>query len=107
MKKNTFLKLGFGVLLSASIVSCENETSNEQELNSQLIPEKIISLDKAIAEYNNFYHTRIAPFEGKANTNQTRAVWFDMKSLESHLNKINVVANQNNIAVTGISISLL
>lgn len=106
MKKDKILKLGLGILLSASIASCENDSAQNQELSEALVPEKIISLDKAVREYNNFYNTRIAPFEGKTSSEQIRAVWFDTKTLENYLNNVNSLAKQQNIHITGISFIL-
>lgn len=102
--KNKILKCSIVILgLTIGLSSCEreNETSLENQLNLET-PEKIISFNKAVDEYNNFYNTRIAPFEGKSNLDDTRAVWFDIKALENHLEKIEIISQERGIEVTSL-----
>jgi len=106
--KNKFLKFSFAIVgLTIGLISCEkeNQTTSENVLSLEA-PEKIISFNKAVDEYNNFYNTRIAPFEGKSNSDKTRAVWFDLESLENHLEKIENVAQEKGIEVSGLSFIL-
>ncbi|WP_024772284.1 hypothetical protein [Aquimarina macrocephali] len=109
MKTKSFLKLAMAVVvLSIGIVSCEKDSTNTQTTKEEKgaiieTPEKIIPISKAINEYNNFYTTRIAPFEAKSTQEENRAVWFDLQTLENYLQKTKTIANQKGIEITNYS----
>ncbi|WP_299256068.1 hypothetical protein [uncultured Aquimarina sp.] len=106
--KNKFLKCSLAIVgLTIGLASCEKENQTTEETSVELqVPEKIISFNKAVDEYNNFYNTRIAPFKGKSNLDETRAVWFDLESLENHLEKIETVAQEKGIQVSHLGFVL-
>lgn len=108
MKTTSFFKLTLAMAgLTLGIVSCEEDTQTTTAISSTTkIPEKIISLNKAASEYNNFYETRIAPFEGKSAVNENRAIWFDLQTLENYLQKIETVTQEKGIQMISLGFIL-
>ncbi len=108
MKTKSFLKLSFAIaVLTLGIASCENESeTTNQEATIAKIPKKIIPVNKAIDEYNNFYNTRIAPLQNEDSAIDNRAVWFDLQTLENYLQKIEAVAQQKGIEITDLGFVL-
>ena len=68
----------------------------EQHSSEVVAPAKLISLEKAVTYYNNFYNTRIA-FD---NSDKTRAVWFEFEMLESYFKRVASFCNEQNIEIT-------
>jgi len=107
MKTKSLIKCSLAIAgLTLGMASCDKDSQTEQEIASLEVPEKVIPFNKAVEEYNNFYNTRIAPFQGKSSVDETRAVWFDLEALENHLQKIETVSQEKGIEVTGLSFIL-
>lgn len=64
--------------------------------NGITIPEKIISLEKAVTYYNNFYHTRI--LHDPSDT--TRAIWFEFNMLEQYFKDVLETCEKRNISIS-------
>ncbi|MEM8508547.1 MAG: hypothetical protein AAF717_11985 [Bacteroidota bacterium] len=60
------------------------------------IPEKSISLEKAVNYYNNFYNTRIL----HDPSDSTRAVWFEFSMLERYFKEVVTTCEKRNITIT-------
>ena len=66
------------------------------------VPSKIISVNKAINDYNNFFDTRIA----NDPTDRTRAIWFDLEMLQDYLGRIDAAAEEKGIEITRLAFLL-
>lgn len=74
------------------------ELENHQSLKNDA-PNKIISIHKAINDYNNFYNTRIV----NDPSDQTRAVWFDFTILANYLSSIEAIAIEKGVEITRLA----
>lgn len=67
-----------------------------KDLKSEIAgPAKLISLEKAVAYYNNFYNTRVT-----YTKENTRAVWFGFEMLENYFEKVITTCTTLNIQIT-------
>jgi len=73
-----------------------NMATLERHAQKVVTPSKLISLEKAVTYYNNFYNTRIA-FN---TTDKTRAVWFEFKMLEDYFERVTSFCAEKNIEIT-------
>jgi len=78
-----------------------NSTSQALDLlkssgNLKPTPAKLISLERAVTYYNNYFNTRLA----KKDTDQTRAVWFSLELLNNYFTRVNALCAAKNIEIT-------
>lgn len=76
---------------SSDVLVLKNSRNKQIE-----IPEKLINLNRATSYYNNFYNTRLA----NDRSDESRAVWFELKMLQEYFNRANNFCASQNIEIS-------
>lgn len=82
--------------MKKDLIRKDSHTATLEQGSKVVVPAKLISLEKAVTYYNNFYNTRIAA----GHSNKTRAVWFEFKQLENYFERTTTFCVEQNIEIS-------
>ena len=81
----------------------QKETPLEPTVSEVKEPSIIISMDEVYKDYDNYTNSRVLPLENILNVTDNRSVWFSVNELKNYLDKVEKVATEKNIPLTGVN----